>query len=181
MHRIGDDMMIEQAHNEATTTRTHWKGRIEFLHTCPRAFLPMRSVTELTLIAGKGIVGDRYMNEAGFYSHKPEEGRQVTLFALEELAAIKREFGIDLVPEEHRRNVTVQGVPLNDLVDRRFWVGEVLVECTRLSFPCTHIEEITGKPIFNALVNRSGINCRILEGGVIRLGNVIRPYKDVAD
>ena len=38
----------------------------------------------IELVAGKGIEGDRYMigREQGFYSHKPEEGRQVTLFEL---------------------------------------------------------------------------------------------------
>ena len=54
--------------------------------------------------------------EEGFYSHKPEEGRQVTLFEIETLVALKRDAGIDLGPEEHRRNVTVEGVPLTHLV-----------------------------------------------------------------
>jgi hypothetical protein len=47
----------------------------------------MKSFAELSLVAGKGIEGDRYMigTEAGYYSDKPEEGRQVTLFELETL------------------------------------------------------------------------------------------------
>ncbi|HVQ70484.1 MAG TPA: MOSC domain-containing protein [Bradyrhizobium sp.] len=153
-----------------------WSGVIRHLHITPRAFLPMRSLPELDLVAGKGIEGDRYMigREEGFYSGKPEEGRQITLFEIETLIALKRDAGIDLAPEEHRRNVTTEGVPLTHLVGEQFWLGEVLLEATRLSIPCRHIEEVTGKSIFDPLINRSGLNCKILKGGTIRVGDMVR-------
>ena len=153
-----------------------WSGVVRYLHITPRAFLPMRAMPEIRLIEGKGIEGDRYMigREEGFYSHKPEEGRQVTLFELETLVALKRDANIELGPEEHRRNVTVEGVPLTHLVGRRFWLGETLLEATRLSIPCRHIEEITGKAIFDPLINRSGLNCRILNGGTVKVGDPVR-------
>ena len=117
----------------------------------------MREMSELQLITGKGIEGDRYMigRETGFYSHKPEEGRQVTLFEAEVLGDILRDYGISIEPHEHRRNVTVAGVPLNHLVGKRFKLGSAVLEATRLSLPCKHIEEITGKEIFKPLVHRS--------------------------
>ncbi len=154
-----------------------WTGVVRYLHRTPRAFLPMKSFDSLTLVAGKGIEGDRYMigTEAGFYSHRPEEGRQVTLFEIETLEALARDAKITLLPEEHRRNVTVQGVPLNHLVGRRFWLGEVLLEATRLSVPCRHIEEIVGKKVFDPLINRSGLNCKILSGGLVKVGDAVRP------
>jgi MOSC domain-containing protein YiiM len=154
----------------------NWTGVVRHLHITPRAFLPMRAMPEIRLIEGKGIEGDRYMigREEGFYSHKPEEGRQVTLFELETLVALKRDANIELRPEEHRRNVTVEGVPLTHLVGRRFWLGETLLEATRLSIPCRHIEEITGKAIFDPLINRSGLNCRILNGGTVKVGDPVR-------
>lgn len=153
-----------------------WQGVVRFLHRTPRAFLPMESFPELKLIAGKGIEGDRYLigQETGFYSHKPEEGRQVTLFEMETLEALARDHKITLAPTDHRRNVTVEGVPLNHLVGRRFWLGETLLEATRLSTPCRHIEEILGKPVFDPLINRSGLNCRILQGGTVRVGDIVR-------
>jgi MOSC domain-containing protein YiiM len=155
-----------------------WLGTIRYLHLAPRAFLPMQSVASLSLIAGKGIEGDRYMigRETGFYSDKPEEGRQITLFEIEVLHAIKRDYNIDLKPEEHRRNVTVEGVPLNHLVGAKFWLGTALLEATRLSIPCRHIEEVTGKSVFDPLVHRSGLNCKILEGGMVSVGESIRPF-----
>ncbi len=152
-----------------------WSGEVMHLHICPRAFLPMQAQEAITLVAGRGIEGDRYMLETGFYSDKPEIGRQVTLFEIETLEALKRDFDIDLAPEEHRRNVTVRGVPLNHLVGRQFRLGSTLLEATRLSFPCKHLDEITGKEVFDPLVHRCGLNCQILEGGVVRVGDKVTP------
>ncbi|HVG46610.1 MAG TPA: MOSC domain-containing protein [Rubellimicrobium sp.] len=136
----------------------------------------MKSVEGLQLLAGRGVEGDRYClgREEGFYSEYPEEGRQITLFELETLEALRRDADLVLAPGEHRRNVTVEGVPLNHLVGRTFWVGECLLEGTRLSTPCRHIEEVTGKQVFDLLLNRSGLNCRILQGGGIRVQDVVR-------
>jgi MOSC domain-containing protein YiiM len=168
------DKPFDQAQHD--TPKLAWTGLVRHLHITPRAFLPMRAMPSITLIAGKGIEGDRYMigSEEGFYSHKPEEGRQVTLFELETLVALKRDHRIELSPEEHRRNVTVEGVPLTHLVGRSFWLGETLLEATRLSIPCRHIEEITGKAIFDPLINRSGLNCKIIRGGVVKVGDMLR-------
>lgn len=162
----------------SVSSQTDWTGIVRYLHRTPRAFLPMEAFDELSLVAGRGIEGDRYMigQETGFYSHKPEEGRQVTLFEVETLEALERDAKISLRPEEHRRNVTVEGVPLNHLVGRKFWLGGTLLEATRLSTPCRHIEEILGKSVFDPLINRSGLNCRILEGGTVRIGDTVRPY-----
>jgi MOSC domain-containing protein YiiM len=129
----------------------------------------------LSLIAGRGIEGDRYMLGTGYYSARPEEGRQITLFEIETLEALKRDYDISLAPAEHRRNVTVAGVPLNHLVGKRLRIGETLLEATRLSIPCRYIEEVTGKSIFKALMHRSGLNCKILEGGVLTVGDEARP------
>lgn len=166
--------MIEAA---ARTDDVTWTGVVRHLHITPRAFLPMKLFRELTLVAGKGIEGDRYMigRESGFYSDKPEDGRQITLFEIETLQALTRDAKITLLPEEHRRNVTVEGVPLNHLVGRQFWLGTTLLEATRLSIPCRHIEEIVGKAVFDPLINRSGLNCKIVKGGVVRVGDLVRP------
>lgn len=152
-----------------------WTGKVQALHLCPRSFLPMRTVESLTLLTDKGIEGDRYCRAEGFYSDRPEPGRQITLFEMETLEALQRDHKVALKPEEHRRNITTQGVPLNHLVGKRFRIGEVLLEATRLSTPCRHIEQITGKEIFTLLLNRSGLHARIICGGVIHAGDIIRP------
>jgi MOSC domain-containing protein YiiM len=135
----------------------------------------MRSFGELMLEAGVGVVGDRYALRRGFYSDRHHDGRQVTLFESEALEAIERDYKISLAPTEHRRNITTQGVPLNHLVGKRFSVGGTLLEGVMLSVPCRHIEQITGKEIFNAMVHRSGLMARIVRGGPVRVGDLIGP------
>jgi MOSC domain-containing protein YiiM len=154
---------------------TGWSGCVVALHSCAAAGQEMQPFERLSLVAGRGIEGDRYMLGTGYYSARPEEGRQVTLFEIETLEALQRDYDIRLTPAEHRRNVTVQGVPLNHLVGKRLRIGKTLLEATRLSIPCRYIEEVTGKSIFKALMHRSGLNCRILEGGVISIGDAARP------
>ena len=172
--------MVEMEENRTLSLSSmqfsKWCGAVVSLHRAPRAFLPMGSFDELNLISGYGVEGDRYATKQGFYSHKPEEGRQVSFFEVETLEALLRDHGITLHPEEHRRNVMTRGVPLNHLVGRRFRVGDAVVEATRLSVPCRHIEEITGQEIFNPLINRSGLNAKILKGAVVRVGDPILPF-----
>lgn len=158
-----------------TDTKSSWRGAVAHLHLTARASQPMQPRDVLELVAGQGIVGDRYKDGRGFYSDKPEEGRQITLFELETLDALKRDHGIDFAPHEHRRNVTTSGAPLNHLVGRRLRIGPALLEATRLSTPCQHIVDVTGKEVFKPLINRSGLNCRILVGGTIRVGDMIEP------
>ena len=150
-----------------------FKGRVVDLCSAPRSFLPMRSFPELALEAGVGVVGDRYAGRIGFYSDMHHDGRQVTLFEIETLQAIARDYKISLATTDHRRNITTEGVPLNHLVGKRFKVGATLLEGVMLSVPCRHIEQITGKEIFNAMLHRSGLMARIVRGGQIRIGDAI--------
>ncbi|WFU43061.1 MOSC domain-containing protein [Bradyrhizobium sp. CB82] len=168
-------MLDKTTHGRAqTSVKLGWTGVIRFIHVTSRAFLPMRAVSEVTLIAGKGIEGDRYLMKEGFYSPLRKEGDQITLFEFETLIALRHELGIELGPEEHRRNVTVEGVPLNHLVGRRFWLGETMLEGTELVEPCGHVEKITGKTISRHLINRGGLYCKILQGGLVRVGDPVR-------
>lgn len=152
-----------------------WSGTVHALHLAPRSFLPMRGQDKLVLLAGIGVEGDRYATGNGFYSDRPEEGRQVTLFEVETLEALARDHKVALDVADHRRNITTRGVPLNHLVGRRLRIGDTLLEGTRLATPCRHIEQITGQEIFNLLLNRSGLHAKIITGGAVRLGDGVTP------
>lgn len=159
---------------------TGWSGRLLHIHICEAASFEMEALQEATCVAGRGIVGDRYYLGTGTYSPKPDV-REVTLIEQEALDALVRndpplQAGpIALTPEEHRRNLTVRGVPLNHLVGRRFRVGEVVLRGGRLNFPCKYLEELLGKAVYLPLYNRSGLNCSIERGGIIRPGDPILP------
>ncbi len=134
----------------------------------------MSTLPQATLIPGQGIEGDRYATGKGHYSEFPDI-REVTLIEIETLVALRRDHDIDLPPDAHRRNLTTEAVPLNHLVGRRFHVGEVVLEGGRLNTPCRYLELVTGLTVCDLLEHRSGLNCRIITGGVIRPGDTIRP------
>lgn len=150
-------------------------GKLEHIHITPKGREPMIALAEANLIAGQGIEGDRYLLGTGTYSMKPEPGRQVTLIETEALEALARDHGIELTPQEHRRNLTVRGIAVNHFVGRRLKVGEAVVEGTRLNVPCKYLELVTGKPVYEPLLNRSGLCCIIVQGGTIRPGDAVRP------
>jgi MOSC domain-containing protein YiiM len=152
-----------------------WQGRLEHIYIAEAASEPMRALSEARLTAGVGIEGDRYATGKGYYSKVPRSDRQVTLIEIETLEALQRDHAIKLEPDETRRNLTTREVPLNHLVGRRFRVGAVLLYGARLNVPCKYLEQVTGKPVFEPLVHRSGLNCEIVEGGVIRAGDLIVP------
>lgn len=150
-----------------------WKGRLDHIHICAKGADAMTELQEAKLVAGKGIEGDRYFLGTGTYSDKPAPDRQVTLIESETLEALARDHNMHLTPVESRRNLTVTGVPLNHLVGKRFKVGDVVLYGGRLNTPCKYLDDLLGKKLFKLLLNRSGLNCEIVEGGVIRPGATV--------
>jgi MOSC domain-containing protein YiiM len=159
---------------------TGWRGTLTHIHIAEAASYEMEELQEASCIAGRGIEGDRYFTGRGTYSPKADV-REVTLFEQEVIDALARHDPplqggpIILRPEDHRRNLTVRGVPLNHLVGRRFRVGDVILRGGRLNFPCKYLEELLGLPVYLPLYNRSGLNCSIERGGIIRAGEAIEP------
>src|SRR5258708_13902577 len=147
-----------------------WSGRLLHIHIAERASLAMEELDEAKLIAGRGIEGDRYFNGIGTYSPKPDV-REVTLIEMEVLDAIARADPpfpaekVELSPGKHRRNLTTLGVPLNHLVGKRFKIGEAVLSGGGLNFPCKYLEKLLARPVYTALLNRSGLHCRIELGG----------------
>jgi hypothetical protein len=163
-----------------TAAASSWKGELLHIHIAPVASSEMAELDEATLVAGRGIEGDRYFLGTGTYSKLPGV-REVTLFEMEVLEALARndpplqQGPIRLDPSEHRRNLTVRGVPLGHLVSLRFRIGDVVLRGARLNFPCKYLERLLKRPVYQALYNRSGLNCVIETGGVIRRGATIEP------
>jgi MOSC domain-containing protein YiiM len=152
-----------------------WVGQVVAIQVTSRAGEKMVAVDEVRAVTGKGLEGDRYLNQTGKFSDRPGPARQLTLIELESLEALQSEDSITLSPLESRRNIVTRGVPLNHLVDRRFRLGEVVARGVRLCEPCEYLEEITQKKVISGLTHRGGLRAEILEGGMIRIGDPIRP------
>jgi|SRR5579864_2208642 len=150
-------------------------GRVEAICIAPAGSTAMQQVEHIEAIAGVGLAGDRYARGTGFYSERPTDpgAREVTLIEAETLEAL-REQGIELTASEHRRNLTVRGLPLPGLIGTRFTVGEVVLEGIRDCPPCVHLEEMTGNQrLIQALASSGGLRARIVVGGTIRVGDPV--------
>src|SRR6185295_4806580 len=145
-----------------------WQGELLHIHVASTASAAMAELAEAILVGGVGIEGDRYATGLGTYSKRPHIDRQVTLIEVEVLEALARDRGIALAPHEHRRNLTTRGVPLGHLVGQYFRVGDCVLYGGRMTVPCLYLETLLGKKVFKPLINRSGLNCRIVLGGTIR-------------
>jgi MOSC domain-containing protein YiiM len=149
-------------------------GVVEAIHIAPAAGVPVRALDAVRAIAGVGLAGDRYAYGRGHYQDG-RVSRDLTLIEAEAVEALARQQGIALAVGETRRNLTTRGISLNDLVGRRFWVGDVLCQGTRLCEPCQYLADLTGKPLLRPLVHRGGLRADILSGGPIRQGDRVRP------
>lgn len=154
-----------------------FEGRVQSIHRAPAGSAPMEELVEATLVAGEGIAGDRYATGTGHYSGRPHVDRQVTLIEAEVLNALQRDHDVVLRPDEHRRNVTTSGVPVGHLVGTYFSLGSCVLYGGRLNVPCAYLDGLVGKPVFRPLVHRSGLNARILVGGIVRPGDSVLPVE----
>ena len=123
------------------------------------ALAPVESVAA---IAGKGLKGDRQFFERG-----AEPGDALTLIEAEALE------DVGLTGAQSRRQVVVRGVRLNELVGKRFRVGDVECLGVKLCEPCTHLQELTRPGIIKDLIHRGGLNADILTDGQITVGDPV--------
>jgi MOSC domain-containing protein YiiM len=148
-------------------------GVVTGVYVAPERGLPMRALSEVRAVPGKGLEGDRYFYAAGTFTGDEKRDSQVTLIALEDLRAMEQDTGIRLPPGDVRRNVVTEGIDLRELVGRVFRVGEVRLRGTRLSEPCRHLARLTDGRVLRGLAHRSGLQAEILTDGVVRLGDRI--------
>ena len=149
-------------------------GRVISIHTSPGSGEPMVARNTVTAIPGHGLDGDRYCTAEGSWDageHKPD--REVTLIESEQLEWFEHTTGQTLTAEQSRRNILTEGIELNPLVGQRFFIGAIEVEGMRLCEPCKTLQERTGLDVLPAMIGRSGLNCRIINEGEIRIGDPV--------
>lgn len=157
-----------------TPPMTGKPARVESIHIAASGGAPMVALDRVRAIAGVGLEGDRYASVTGHWSGTDVTDRDITLIEAEVVEDLAATDGIVLSPGESRRNVMTRGIRLNELVGRRFRVGGVVCEGTRLCEPCQYLTDSIAKPILRPLVHRAGLRARILSDGEIALGDAIR-------
>lgn len=145
-------------------------GRLEaiLLRTARRGAVATTHETEA--LVGRGLAGDRRSDRP----ENPSAKRQVTLVQAEHLEVVARLLGRDAVdPALLRRNLVVSGVNLLALRDRRFAVGEVVLEGSGPCHPCSRMEEALGTGGYAAMRGHGGITARVVAGGALRVGDPV--------
>jgi MOSC domain-containing protein YiiM len=138
-------------------------GRLTWIGARPARDAAMLEVEQAQLLAGKGLVGDRF--RAG-------GKREVSLIQAEHLPIIAALLGrVEVAPAILRRNLAVAGINVLALCDQRFRIGEVLLQGSGSCEPCQRMERALGAGGYNAMCGHGGITARVLEGGVVRLGD----------
>jgi MOSC domain-containing protein YiiM len=126
-------------------------------------------VERVRAYAGRGLEGNRYYWDNG----DAPSGRAVTLIAAEAMDAVSREGDISIEPAATRRNVLTRGIDVNELVGKRFRIGDVECEGVELCEPCAHLESMTQPGVIKAFVHRGGLNADILSDGEVSVGDAI--------
>lgn len=148
-------------------------GKLESIHIATTAKGAMQSLDQVQALAGQGLEADRYATRQGTF-FKPAPDYELTLIEAEAIEALARDYGIQLIPGNARRNLVTRGVALNHLVGREFKIGDVMIRGIRLCEPCSHLESLTGLPVIKGLRHRGGLRAQILSNGKIRVGEQVR-------
>lgn len=141
-------------------------GRVQWIGLRPAKRAPVVSVESARALIGGGLEGDHYGGRSG--------SRGITLLQAEHLAVIAALSDVEQIAAAAlRRNLLVSGINLAALKGRRFRIGEVLLEGTGLAHPCSRMEEVLGPGGYNAMRGHGGLCARVLDGGVLRVGDAV--------
>lgn len=139
------------------------------INIAPGARLPVKSVASVVAEAGKGLVGDRYHGT---------KHRHVTVQSAESLATAAAELGRPVPDAGTRRNITISRGEVPTAPGTRLRLGPVLLEAVRVAAPCKLLDDNLGTGAQEALRRRAGTVFRVLEGGVIAVGDQVAPVEE---
>ncbi len=139
-------------------------GEVVWIGVRPEKRVEMKNIKRVSASVETGLKGDRF-NKKG--------KRQVTLIQFEHLLAVSTIMKMAVKPELVRRNIVVKGINLLALKDQKIQIGGAILEMTGLCHPCSRMEEILGKGGYNAMRGHGGITAKVIEDGMITVGDEV--------
>lgn len=136
------------------------------------AAVPAADADRVELVAGKGIVGDRFFGKAAHMD------AAVTLMAVEALEAMAAELGVPpFDPLLTRRNVVLRGAHLAPLLGQEFALescGELVrLRAGRPAHPCAWMDRMLAPGAHKAMRGRGGVRCQALSDGILHRGAAV--------
>ena len=128
----------------------------------------IQSFNSIKAIKGRGLENDRHFKEDN------DKRCQITLIEMENIISYNKKSSKNISPLEFRRNIITQGVSLNNLLNKEFFIGSVKVKAHDLCRPCKHLQELLGQEdILKEFLHKGGLRCEILSNGSININNKI--------
>ena len=126
---------------------------------------PTHDVDAVEVKAGAGLVGDR------FFGRGPQFDGHVTFFAWEVYQLLRTEYGLPITtPAAFRRNVVVEGIPLNGLIGQVFTIADLQFRGMKHCAPCRWMDLGVAHGALKALHGRGGLRAQVLSDGWLRKG-----------
>ena len=128
----------------------------------------IEEVESIEVLANKGVVGDRHFSDFN------DPYNQLSLIESENIDYYNIKYGLDIPYVNFRRNIVTKGIQLNDLIGKKFTIGNVEVEGIDLCRPCKHLTEVLNQSnILKEFLRRGGLRCQILSSSKINIGDKI--------
>ena len=129
----------------------------------------INEVDSIKVVLNKGILGDRH------YKDFNDPYCQLSLIEAENIDYYNLKYGLNISYVNFRRNIVTKGVQLNNLVGKKFSIGNVKVEGIDLCRPCRHLTEVLNQDnIIKEFLRRGGLRCQILSSSEICVGDEIK-------
>jgi MOSC domain-containing protein YiiM len=153
------------------------EGRIEAIILRPQRREKPVLVAQTRAEPGRGLIGDHRADSARTDEHAQK--RELTLLQFEHLPVVARLCNLQAVdPILLRRNLVISGINLLAMHSlfpglRLEWAlgDEVRIEVTGTCDPCSRMEEALGAGGYNAMRGHGGMTARLLNGGLLRIGD----------
>ena len=131
----------------------------------------MQDVNSIEVVANKGIVNDRYFKDNN------NKKCQITLIEIENINYYNKVSDKSFSPINFRRNIITEGIKLNELLGKEFYIGEVKVKAHDLCDPCKYLQDkLKQQNLFKNLAylyKKGGLRCEILSNGRISVNDKI--------
>ena len=126
------------------------------------------SVNEVEAIKGKGLIGEKHFKEDN------KKRSQITLIEIENINHYNKITGTRIPAINFLRNIVTEGIRLNVLVGKEFFIGKVKVRAHDLCRPCKNLQEsFQQKNTVKELLHTVGLRCEILSNGKIFINDQI--------
>ena len=126
------------------------------------------NVNQVEAIKGKGLVGEKHFKENN------NQRSQITLIEIENINHYNKITGTQIPAINFLRNIVTEGVRLNVLVGKEFFIGKVKVRANDLCRPCKNLQEsFKQKNTVKELLHTGGLRCEILSSGKIFINDQI--------